>query len=87
MSPVDLLDKCVSQQQLHGREDAVVILVLPGPARSERKRLAGRSGPYGEVLAVNSDGGVVTRFAANSIIDWLFKVDAAHLEREATDDD
>lgn len=51
----------------------VVQLVLPGYARGETRRLAGRSGPVGEVLCDNVIDGKecsVVNFKAADVLKW-----------------
>lgn len=51
-----------------------LVLVMPGPARGETRRLFGRRGPRGEILCENSEHEVVVRFMAAAIIAYLDKL-------------
>lgn len=49
----------------------VLTLVLPGEGTGATRRLAGRSGPRGEVLCINSEGNTACAFDARKVLSWL----------------
>jgi hypothetical protein len=73
MTVDELTAACLASQQAMGREDAGVYLVLPARRSggySEDRRLAGRSGPIGEICCETEMGETVL-FKANEVLRWL----------------
>ena len=68
MNPGEVVKAAYTQQQLTGREDADVALVIKGQwPPNGRKRLFGRKGPLGKCMAEYEDS-VLCLFRADELI-------------------
>lgn len=69
----------IESQGLPTLGDAIINLVLPGPATGFKRRLVGRRGPLGDIMCENViDGRVqcVVNFNAKQVLDWIQKQEA-----------
>ena len=76
MTPEAMIEHCLQQQKLKGKEDAEVGFLIPGHMTGVRRKRLCPGGPLGEPVGEPIEGFVMVFFDSREILKYLKKKQA-----------